>query len=249
MSTRIHWAEDGHRSCTHGRTATHREVSAAGRAAESVPDVRTGGAEGNDKAYCGSSGPICRRACSRWTRTSFVAHFGIGKLVTGSAVCAKRNGACFRIQATETPGLLTGIRPDADVIPDVSYEWRFETRDALENVITLLETCGPNGNPTSPQSRRCGEVRQKIPGAHSQEARMSSQDRVCEYVPGTLSAREFVTKHEDSPDIYCTGCAVVAADWRGGVTFAPDEVDTCGRWLRTCPKVLSVRKRARGWTC
>ena len=30
MSTRIHWAgEDGHRSCTHGRTATHREVSAA----------------------------------------------------------------------------------------------------------------------------------------------------------------------------------------------------------------------------
>ena len=41
---------------------------------------------------------------------------------------------------------------------------------------------------------------------------------------GALSAREFVTKHEDSPDIYCTGCAVVAADWRGGVTFAPDEV-------------------------
>ena len=42
---------------------------------------------------------------------------------------------------------------------------------------------------------------------------------------GTLSAREFVTKHEDSPDMYCTGCAVVAADWRGGVTFAPDEVE------------------------
>ena len=30
MSTRIHWAgEDGHRFCTHGRTATHREGSAA----------------------------------------------------------------------------------------------------------------------------------------------------------------------------------------------------------------------------
>ena len=42
---------------------------------------------------------------------------------------------------------------------------------------------------------------------------------------GALSSREFVTKHEDSPDIYCTGCAVVAADWRGGVTFAPDEVE------------------------
>ena len=40
---------------------------------------------------------------------------------------------------------------------------------------------------------------------------------------GTLSAREFVAKHEDSPDMYCAGCAVVAAEWRGGVTFAPDE--------------------------
>ena len=40
----------------------------------------------------------------------------------------------------------------------------------------------------------------------------------------TLSAREFVAKHKDSPDLYCTGCAVVAAEWRGGVTFAPDEV-------------------------
>lgn len=23
--------------------------------------------------------------------------------------------------------------------------------------------------------------------------------------------------------MYCSGCAVVAAEWRGGVTFAPDE--------------------------
>lgn len=41
---------------------------------------------------------------------------------------------------------------------------------------------------------------------------------------GALSSREFVAKHKDSPDLYCTGCAVVAAEWRGGVTFAPDEV-------------------------
>ena len=40
---------------------------------------------------------------------------------------------------------------------------------------------------------------------------------------GTLSAREFVAKHEESPDMYCSGCAVVAAEWRGGVTFALDE--------------------------
>ena len=42
---------------------------------------------------------------------------------------------------------------------------------------------------------------------------------------GTLSAREFVAKHEESPDMYCAGCAVVAAEWRGGVTFAPDECE------------------------
>ena len=35
--------------------------------------------------------------------------------------------------------------------------------------------------------------------------------------------RAFVAKHEESPDMYCSGCAVVAAEWRGGVTFAPDE--------------------------
>ena len=42
---------------------------------------------------------------------------------------------------------------------------------------------------------------------------------------GALSSREFVAKHEDSPDMYCAGCAVVAAEWRGGVTFAPDEIE------------------------
>ena len=42
---------------------------------------------------------------------------------------------------------------------------------------------------------------------------------------GTLSAREFVAKHEERPDMYCAGCAVVAAEWRGGVTFAPDECE------------------------
>ena len=42
---------------------------------------------------------------------------------------------------------------------------------------------------------------------------------------GTLSAREFVAKHEESPNMYCAGCAVVAAEWRGGVTFAPDECE------------------------
>ena len=42
---------------------------------------------------------------------------------------------------------------------------------------------------------------------------------------GALSSREFVAKHEESPDMYCAGCAVVAAEWRGGVTFAPDEVE------------------------
>ena len=142
MSTRIHWAgEDGHRSCTHGRTATHREVSAAEflrlsnlcrtceRAAQKEMTRHTADLPG---LY------VAEHAVDGRKHTSFVAHFGIGKLVTGSAVCAKRNGACFRIQATKTPGLLTGIRPDADVIPDVSYEWRFETPDALENVITLL---------------------------------------------------------------------------------------------------------------
>ena len=25
--------------------------------------------------------------------------------------------------------------------------------------------------------------------------------------------------------MYCAGCAVVAADWRGGVTFASDEIE------------------------
>jgi hypothetical protein len=25
--------------------------------------------------------------------------------------------------------------------------------------------------------------------------------------------------------MYCAGCAVVAAEWRGGVTFAPDECE------------------------
>ena len=42
---------------------------------------------------------------------------------------------------------------------------------------------------------------------------------------GALSSREFVAKHEESPDMYCAGCAVVAAEWRGGVTFAPDECE------------------------
>ena len=32
-----------------------------------------------------------------------------------------------------------------------------------------------------------------------------------------------LTEQEESPDMYCSGCAVVAAEWRGGVTFALDE--------------------------
>ena len=42
---------------------------------------------------------------------------------------------------------------------------------------------------------------------------------------GTLSAREFVAKHEERPDMYCAGCAVVAVEWRGGVTFVSDECE------------------------
>ena len=78
--------------------------------------------------------------------------------------------------------------------------------------------------PSAATKARGAEVRQKIhwspqPGKLACRRKISATSSY----RGALSSREFVAKHEESPDMYCSGCAVVAAEWRGGVTFALDE--------------------------
>jgi hypothetical protein len=71
-------------------------------------------------------------------QTVVVAHFGIGKLVTDGQLSINGEKACFLIQDTTSIGALSGTRPDADIIPGLMYEWRFESLESLENIINLL---------------------------------------------------------------------------------------------------------------
>ena len=143
MSTRIHWAgENGHRSCTHGRTATHREVSAAEflrlsnlcrtceRAAQRAQD--------NQETVPPGLAAYERTFTKGMRQTMVVAHFGIGKLVTEGQVSTEGDRARFLLQDTKSVGVTVGKRPDADVKRDVMFEWRFETPESLDNVISLL---------------------------------------------------------------------------------------------------------------
>ena len=144
MSTRIHWAgENGHRSCTHGRTATHREVSAAEflrlsnlcrtceRAAQRAQD--------NQETVPPGLAAYERTFTKGMRQTMVVAHFGIGKLVTEGQVSTEGDRARFLLQDTKSVGVTVGKRPDADVKRDVMFEWRFETPESLDNVISLLD--------------------------------------------------------------------------------------------------------------
>lgn len=142
MSTRTHWAgPNGHRSCTHGKTALHREVSAAEflrlpnlcrtceRAAQKEQKRRDAIPPGL-AAY--------ERTGDGIRQTVVVAHFGIGKLVTDGQMSTNGERARFLIQDTTSVGVLSGKRPDADIIPGLMYEWRFESLESLENIINLL---------------------------------------------------------------------------------------------------------------
>ena len=143
MSTRIHWAgEDGHRSCTHGRTATHREVSAAEFLR--LPNLcRTCERVAQKEQQRHSMVPPGLAAYERsypngLRQTVVVAHFGIGKLVTDGQVSTDGDRARFLLQDTNSVGVTVGKRPDADVRADLMFEWRFETPESLDNVISLL---------------------------------------------------------------------------------------------------------------
>ena len=144
MSTRTHWSgQTGHRSCTHGRNATHKECApteflrlpnlcrncerAAQKEQQSTEAVPPGLA-----AYE-------RHRMNGTRQTIVVAHFGIGKLDTEGQVSTEGDRARFLLQDTKSVGVTVGKRPDADVKRDVMFEWRFETPESLDNVISLLD--------------------------------------------------------------------------------------------------------------
>jgi len=142
MSTRTHWAgPNGHRSCAHGRTALHREVSEAEflrlsnlcRMCERIAQKEQ---KRRDAIPLGLA--AYERTVHGIRQTVVVAHFGIGKLVTDGQLSINGEKARFLIQDTTSIGALSGTRPDADIIPGLMYEWRFESLESLENIINLL---------------------------------------------------------------------------------------------------------------
>ena len=144
MSTRIHWGgPNGHRSCTHCKTAAHREISAAEflllpnlcRNCERAAQKEQQSTEAVPPGLAAYE----RHRMNGTRQTIVVAHFGIGKLVTEGQVSTDGDKARFLLQDTMSVGVTIGQRPDADLKPELMYEWRFETPESLDNVISLLD--------------------------------------------------------------------------------------------------------------
>ena len=144
MSTRTHWSgQTGHRSCTHGKTATHKECAPAEflrlpnlcRICELAAQKETARTEAAPPGLAAYE----RTFMNGMRQTMVVAHFGIGKLVTEGQVSTEGDRARFLLQDTKSVGVTVGKRPDADVKRDVMFEWRFETPESLDNVISLLD--------------------------------------------------------------------------------------------------------------
>lgn len=141
MRTRTHWSGESNRSCTHARTSMHREDSET--AFLMLPNLcrtceRAAQKEQQRRAAIPPGLAAYERTIHGTRQTVVVAHFGIGKLVTDGQMSTNGDRARFLIQDTTSIGALSGKRPDADIIPGLMFEWRFESQESLQNLINLL---------------------------------------------------------------------------------------------------------------